>query len=148
MTCLDLSGEEGREFNDSAKPFIPKLGCAQIGDTATTVIQAQLIQKNQHALKPGDVNSTGVIYSGEQNGDTYYRIVEFNKGTNKTTVVFEQELYKGPSIVLDVDQISNFQVQRDGSVIETNFGKREIYRYKLLFEKGQYKLEPKQNYSV
>lgn len=148
VTCLDLPGEDGRNANDPKAPFIPKIGCAQIGDTATTVIQAQLIQKNQHALKPGDVNSTGVIYSGEQNGDIYYRIVEFNKGTNKTTVAFEQEVYKGPTHVLDIDQISNFQVQRDGSVIETHYGKREVYRYKLLFEKGQYLLEPKQNYSL
>lgn len=148
VTCLDLPNENKGEFNDLNMPFIPKLGCAQIGDTATTVIQAQLIQKNQRPLKPGDVNSRGIIYSGEQNGDTYYRIVEFNKGTNETTVVFEQELYKGPTQMLDVDQISNFQVHRDGSVIETHFGKREIYRYKLLFEKGRYELAPKQNYSL
>lgn len=148
VTCLELPNEQGLNPNDPYDKFTPKLGCAQIGDTATTVIQAQLIQKNQRALRPVDGNQNVTIYSGEQNGDTYYRIVEFNKNTNKTTVVFEQEVYKGPDHVLDIDQVSNFQVQRDGSVIEFNYGKREIYQSKLLFEKGQYTLAPKQNYSL
>ncbi len=146
-TCLDLPGEENRNFDDP-NGFIPKLGCAQIGDTAAVTIQAQLIQKNQQALKPSTGERNITIYSGEQNGDLYYRIVEFNKSTNKTIVVFEQELYQGPNQIYDVDQVSNFQIQKDGSVIETNFGKREVYRYTLLFEKGQYTLAPKQNYSL
>lgn len=146
-TCLDLPGEENRNFDDP-NGFIPKLGCAQIGDTAAATIQAQLIQKNQRALKPSTGERNITIYSGEQNGDLYYRIVEFNKSTNKTIVVFEQELYQGPNQIYEVDQVSNFQIQKDGSVIETNFGKREVYRYTLLFEKGQYTLAPKQNYSL
>lgn len=148
VTCLDLLGEASKNFEDPNIPFVPILSCAQIGDTATTVIQAQLIQKNQRALKPANGDRNITIYSGEQNGDTYYRIVEFNKNTNKTMVVFEKELYKGPTQVLDPEQVSNFQLQKDGSAIEINFGKREIYQYKFLFENGQYKLEPKQNFSL
>ena len=144
INCLQVIEDQTNTPDLGPKEFIPSLGCVQISETANTVIQAQLIQKNQRALRPANGNQDITIYSGEQNGDTYYRIVEFNKIMNRTTVVFEQELYKGPDHVLDIDQVSNFHIQRDGSVIEFNYGKREIYQSKFLFEKGEYHLESKQ----
>lgn len=126
--------------NETSTPNVPEkisfnLACAQIGETPVSVIQAQLIQKN-----PDTTNSI--------NADLFYRVVEFNKKTNQLTVAFEQELAKKATEVINYGAFGDFRIQKDGSVIETNFDNREIYQYKFLFEKGQYKLEPKQNYSL
>ncbi len=148
VECLQLPDQNTNQnipeikFNPN-----PTLMCAQIGDTQATIIQAQIIQKNEDTSVSLDRYAQPEMFGG-QNIDTYYRIVEFNKGTNKTTVVFEEKLYESSKDVIDYETISSFRIQRDGSVIETNFAKREIYQFKFLFEKGQYTLEPKQNYSL
>ncbi len=146
VECLQAPGENNTQNKPQTK-YNSFTACAQIGETPTSVIQAQITQKYEAVT----VTPERMPYpspSDGQNLDTYYRLMEFNKGTNLLTLQFEQELYKSSKDLVDYDSISSFRIQKDGSVIETNFGKREIYRYKLLFINGQYILEPKQNYSL
>lgn len=147
VECFQTPDETNTQ-NIPQNKYAVMQACAQIGETQTTIIQAQVIQKNEDLMGTSERFPYPSVVGGGQNVDTYYRIMEFNKGTNLLTLKFEQELYKSSKEVIDYETISNFRIQRNGSVIETNFAKREIYQHKLLFEKGQYVLEPKQNYSL
>lgn len=151
VTCLEVADKT----NDSQPQvyYDSMITCAGIGETATTIIQAQIFQKYESGETDLEnmAREVKVQYATTvigQNVDIYYRIVEFNKKLQKTEVKFEQQLYKSSKDVVNYDALSDFRIQKDGSVIEINFAKREIYQYKFLFENGQYKLEPKQNYSV
>lgn len=133
LECLQTATETST--NNAPVKVSFGLACAQIGENPISIIQAQLVQKNP------DVNNGN-------NADIFYRVVEFNKKTNQTSVVFEQELAKKATDITNYGAVGDFRIQKDGSVIETNFDNREIYQYKFLFEKGQYTLAPKQNYSL
>ena len=127
----------------------PVYSCVNLEDTPNLTKQAQIVVKNQNNERPVvPVYNEPMVYSNAVNGDIYYQVVNYDKYSLKTTVLFEQKIQAATKEIKDPESFNNFTIQKDGSVVENNFGAREVNLYRLINDKGNYRLETKQKYSV
>lgn len=144
-----ITAVEQTDQNQVITKTNPAYSCVNLEDTLNFTKQAQLVTKNQNNDRPmAPVYDGQMAYSEPINGDIYFQVVNYDKNSLKTTVLFEQKIQEVTKEIKDPELFNTFTIQKGGSVVESNFGAREVNIYLLINDKNNYRLETKQKYSV